>query len=676
MKIIHLLLLLVFFIISCNEENPLLVNPPSKKESVKVRFINFANDKKLRTLDLEGATINDIAYATSSNAINPPSDSSFLKIYKNNQLEFEQELLVKYLRNTNYSFFALNKILCENSNECKIDTIITLRTSAAIPDDPKACLVRFFNAYPDTNYRYLVKFGCPNGEELFAPLNYLQYSFNPIILNQGEFSISLLKVDIQSPNKQIFVNLYNLKLIGKNQYTIIVNKLNEQENLSLLNENDLSNNSLTNLEVIKNRNTKLRTINLSKSNISLEKANYGSIFDNLNSNFIDKFRDISICDNISKDTLLLKSNGAITNKQAISLNTNNNYTLIVFDSSIADAKKSIIIENGLNRNLTNKSSIRVVNATLSLPQLTTALGARFEPKSNEFPFSYSSGIVLAEKQLFGDISNPIELNSGIIPINIFTSTEPAKLIFSTRAILEQNKNYILVILNDNDGKIKTFIVDDDDENNMINYLEEGIFIQVVNAYSKSDNVKVTFKSQSNNLELLRDAELNFSNSLATVIENKPLEIIVNNVSYQYNPETKKRGMIIVAGDDKGFKFLSNNFETNISNDFFRFRFVNATDMQFAKIKVNPNDEAFIESVEKDTFSSYRLEDRERKITYHIFNGDEEGYSLRISDVFFTLGKNYSIIMTGYPNNNCIRNFDKNKPNVIPNCYFVIIQQEF
>jgi len=350
---------------------------------------------------------------------------------------------------------------------------------------------------------------------------------------------------------------------------------------------------------------------------------------------------------------------------------------LVFDSINAKSAESILVES---ENLTaigaDQSRIRVVNATRGLPPLTVALGARYEQKSSKYPFSYSSGIILSSKQEFGDISSPVSLSKGTIPINVFTASEPAKLLYSARASIKENKSYLMVLTTDDNNNLKVILIDDELENTNVQYLEEGIFVQVVNAYSGENNLKISFNSQGGESAILVDAEVNFTNSIATVIDNKSQMISVNGINYEIIPETDKRVLVVATGDANSIRIFSNNFEPLNDNSTFKFRFVNASDIEILNVKKNTTDEAYIETIVKDNFSSYSTELRERKITYHFFDGDITGYIKRINDVLFTLGKSYSIIFTGFTTQNCFREYDKKNPNQEPNCYFIIIQQEF
>lgn len=675
MKYSYLLFLSLFALLSCTEENPLLVNPPAKNETVKVRFINLAGDNQIRTLQLEDFKIENIAYANTSKALQPPSDSAYLKIVNNNNVEFELTNQVKYLRNTNYTFIALNKNTC---NTCPIDTIVALRTTAAIPESATQSLIKFFNAFPDSNYKYMLKFGCPSGDAFITPQNYLQFNINPVVIETGVMSLSLVKVPINNPTAESFVNLYNLNISHKSQYSIILTKIEDKEQLLLLDENEKETTALQPLELVQDRNARIRVLNLSSEIINASKIGDSNPFaKDIPSHFIDSYRDVLVCNSMKKDTLSANINDNESTTNLLSLKVNSEYTFIVFDSLSYKANKSIIVENENTTLLNGQSSIRVVNASNSNYPLTLAMGARYEPKSNDFPFSYSSGMILSSKQNFGDISQFVKVSKGVIPINIFTATEPAKLIYSTRAEISDRKNYLLVITNDDNNNIKVILVDDNYENSKVAYLNEGIFVQVVNAIPNTENIKINFESQSGEMPLLQNAEVNFSNSIATVIENKAQNININGKSYTINPETGKRTLVIASLIDNNVQIMSNNNKPFSDPNNLQYRFINTSNINQIRVKKDTASAEPIEaSVSMNSFSSYISTNRERKITYYIYDGDNPNYIHRLNDIFFTLGKSYSVIFGGQANENCQKEYDKRNPKSEPNCYFVVVQQDF
>ncbi|HRP01756.1 MAG TPA: hypothetical protein PLE30_03815 [Candidatus Kapabacteria bacterium] len=667
--------LIIFSLLACNDENPLLVNPPAKNETVKVRFINLSGDNNIRSLQLEDIKIENISFANTSKAIKPSSDSAFIKVLNNNVNEFELSNQIKYLRNTNYSFVALNKTTCNN---CSVDTIITLRTTAAIPESPTQSLVKFLNAFPDTNFRYLLKFGCPSGDVLISQQSYMQYNLNPMIIESGKMSISLIKVPTNNASQESFVNLYDLDINTKSQYVLILTKVDGKEKLLLLDENNQEVNAINEMPINSDRNTGLRVVNLSSETIDIDKYGDNSpIAQSIPSNYIDAYKNVTVCNSLAYDTLAVSYGGTESTKNSISFKVNTNYTYIVFDSLSQKASESILVENTTANLTSNNALLRVVNAGKFDYQLTVALGAKYEEKSESYPFAYSSGTLLSSKQEFGSISNPVKISKGIIPINIFTSTEPARLIYSTRAEIDANKNYLIVITTDINNNIKVILIDESAENTQVKYLEEGIFVQLVNGIKSTDNMKVSFESQSGESRLLQNAEINFTNSIATVIENKQQNITINGKSFVITPEKSKRTLVIASKLDDNINVVSTNSFPFYNSNILQYRFINVSDVDLINIKRDTSATAVIEEgVPINTFSSYSSINREMKLTYYVYTSNLQNYINRISDLYFTLGKSYSIIFGGQVNNNCIKEFDRKNPKTEPNCYFVILQQDF
>jgi hypothetical protein len=676
MKIQQILsvLFITFMILSCNEENPLLVNPASKSETVRVRFINLGMDKNSKSLEFEGVKTPEIPYALSSEAMKPLYDSAMMKVYSGSAVEFELQQQVKFLRKTNYTYIGLSSNPAVN----KIDTLITLRTSAALPDNPVFSLVKFFNAYIDSNVRYSIRLGCPNGEQLFFPIPYKQYSIIPETVHSGSFSISLVKTNI-TDSLSLSSKLYQLNIDPSKQYTLIVTKnIDGTEKLLLLDENEMSPNALQ--EVLKindsERNSFIRTINLSSnSNIDVL-INNEPLTSSRPSMTIDKFITKALsCNSIGQDIITTSVGGVQKGKNPASLEVMQKYSLIVFDSANGDAGKSLLIEPlKLSESTSGKAVIRVVNAAKDLSSLTVSLGARKDIGS-----TISSGTILADTLNFGFTSEPKVLSEGVAPLSIFTS-EPSKLLYSTRVILEMNKTYLLIILNDDNGNVVTTLINDTDEQKSIDLLKEGVFLQLVNAYTGMTDVKITFNSQSGEPSVLQDSKVSYSNSIATVIEPKSQTIVVEGISYTVDAELNKRILIVVTGDSKSIQIISDKSEpmTKAQEGKFRYRFVNAAlDIPIVKIKNKDDTTSTIEdAIDSKLFGSYKEENKDRKITYYFYDGDNNKYILRLGDVPLNLNKSYSIILTGFTTPGCYREYDKNNTSKEPNCYDIIVQQEF
>ncbi|MCO5250461.1 MAG: DUF4397 domain-containing protein [Candidatus Kapabacteria bacterium] len=682
LKRIILPIVLAFIISACIEENPALVNPPEKAETVRVRFINLSKDKSPRTLDMSGISKTDVTpWGTSSSSIQPPADSAFFNVYSGTNKEYELEMLQKFLRNTRYTYFAVPSRECLANPGCNVDTLLFLRTTTALPDNNYECLLKIINLFPDTNSSFAVRSGCPNGEIMFNNVNYMNSSAGPLNLIAETMGVSLIRfVRDGASIEEEFVNIYEVNFEARKQYVLIVtDDGNGNPTLKLLDEDEMSGGALTSPRIVDERNANIRIINLASNEIGIN-FNGLSVASSVQPDQITDYNQISVCNTVFRDSISATVGGNETINLKSSIEVLQNYSLVILDSGNTIAGEMLLVEPvSLQEDVTGKAIVRVLHASKNYEAITVSLGARAEPNAALFPNGYSSGTILASEISQGELSHPLALYAGVAPLSIFTASQPAKMLYSAKGEFKAGSSYLLILSEDTDGKTKISVVEDDVVNTNVAFLEEGLFVQVVNAVRGVNFVNIDIISSKAIQNLVVDARISASNSIATVVDKGVIEVRVNGVSHQIESTENERIMFVASGNSNNIKIFANKFQPlGLSdNSIFRYRFVNATeDIPITFIKKSAKDEAYSESIEQYTFSSYTTETREQKVTFFFYDEKSDNYVNRLSDVLFTLGKSYSVIIAGKAEPGCRNRIDPKKPWEEPDCYFVIIQQEF
>ncbi|PKL85192.1 MAG: hypothetical protein CVV22_09185 [Ignavibacteriae bacterium HGW-Ignavibacteriae-1] len=655
-----------------------MVNPPEKAESVRVRFINLSKDKSPRTLDMSGITKTDVTpWGTSSSSVQPPADSAFFNVYSGSNKEYELDMLQKFLRNTRYTYFAVPSRECLANPGCSVDTLLFLRTTTALPDNNYESLLKIINLFPDTNSSFAVRSGCPNGEIMFSNVNYMNSSVSPLNLIAETMGISLIR---NKSGIESIIKTFEVNLEARKQYVLIVTEDGEgNPTLKLLDEDEMSGAALTSPRVVEDRNANIRIINLSSNEIDIN-FNGNSIASSVLPDQITDYNQISVCNTVFRDSISATVGGNETIHLKSSIEVLQNYSLVILDSGNTIAGEMLLVEPvSLQEDVTGKAIVRVLHASKNYEAITVSLGARAEPNAALFPNGYSSGTILASEISQGELSSSLALYEGVAPLSIFTASQPAKLLYSAKGEFKAGSSYLLILSEDTDGKTKISVVEDDVVNTTVSFLEEGLFVQVVNAVRDADFVNIDIISSKSIQNLVVDARVSASNSIATVVDKGAIEVRVNGVSHQIESTENERIMFVASGNSNDIKIFANKFQPlGISdNSIFRYRFVNATDdIPITFIKKLESDESYSESVEQFTFSSYTTEIREQKVTFFFYDEKSDNYVNRLSDVLFTLGKSYSVIIAGKAEPGCRNRIDPKKPWEEPDCYFVIIQQEF
>jgi len=166
-SILLMMVALVFW--SCIEEDPNLVNAPPQSKTVRVRLINFADDKQDRKLVLDGKVETaSVPFMSCSDAVQPPADSSNPSILKNGVEEYRSPRKIRFTKDNNYTVFAFPSMPIDTIPYKAVDTVIVVSTLSALPLREGYAYLRIINAVRDTNTTYQMRLGCPNGSMLGA----------------------------------------------------------------------------------------------------------------------------------------------------------------------------------------------------------------------------------------------------------------------------------------------------------------------------------------------------------------------------------------------------------------------------------------------------------------------------------------------------------------------------
>ena len=677
--------LIIFFLVfsfilsSCIKESDSLVNPPSKSGTVYVRVINLSADLQQRTLVFDKTiNIDQLSYGIVSKAFHPTADSSMLKIKKGNADEFSQTNPIKYFRNTNYTFYLLSNKACA---DCPTDTIITLRTTTSIPEDSRDAFLKVINAVPDSTISYAVRMGCPSGEPVFANVPYRATVPTAVQLLSGKIPVSVVRlVKTGTSVKEEFVNLYELDVQAKGQYTLVFKKGDFAfEDLMILDEMDTTTNALQPVRIVKERTSELRVVNLSSAVCDIEKKGAESVVGGLQQSQISDYKVLSACQSKARDSIEIYVNDQLKSTAVGSLDVLSQYSVIIVDSANSIAKKSYIIPpHKYREEYDDKSLIRVLHSHPSTKSLTISLGARKSALAINSSRKFSSGTILSDKLEYDELSNVIAVEPGEAPIAIFTAAEPVQLVYAANGYLEAGKSYLLVINANKDGEIQLYLVEDSEINKQTTTLNRGVFVQYINAVSDASKVEVSLNGLNPNL--LDKAMIEYTGSTATVIPPGNNILNVNGFTTEFNIDTTQRLLLISTGKSSTIETIENRFtplDLSVNQSLLRYRFINATsDAQLINIREFAADSMpIIESAYFKNSSNYLFDSRLKVISYYIFNDTDSNYIHRLSDLTVTPGKSYAIIFAGLKNPKCQEKKDPRKKTE-PNCYSIIIQQEF
>jgi hypothetical protein len=628
---------LAIALFGCAQENPNLVNPPSNVDYINVRFINLSGDFEVRDLKLDGNELaSSVAFASSSKAIHPPSDSGFIAVYKNGQKEFSPIRLIHFQRNLTYSYFALPSCF-GNTSSRNVDTLITMTTSLAMPANTDDCYIKLFNAYPDSLSSFALTIGCPSAPQIFSNVYYRQIT-QPQLVQTGNIAISII---LRKNSVDSVLGTYSVNLSRQGQYAVIISQdENHNPTVLLLDELDTETTALSLPNVILERYSRIRLINISQATVSGIKQPGDVIAENLSKLTIGNYAHISACKTSTLDSVVFYQNGNLLTNLNYSFDVLKDYSIVIFDSNSKTANNAIVIPPS-SSNYSGKSLMTVVNATTTINSFDLSIASRADTSS----IGYSSGSYLAKALSFSQVSEPVVINSGVLPFSIFKTGSPYALIYNGFTNILPNKSYLIIVYNDAQNNLKVSIIDDSQENTPVQSLNNCSFLQILHAVAGADRIQITIPEQ------ISSGYLYFSNSFAAVLPSITTQISANiyssNINVPITPNPEKHYNIIFSGykDSPDYILTEDNIPI-LSVGSYQYRFINASsDYNTVVVTQDTSINNAIALLDYKVVSPYASDYQQKQQTYYFYDQDSKKLLTKFS-IYFTLGKSYTIVFTG------------------------------
>ncbi len=623
-------------LLGCAKEDPNLVNPPMLWETITIKFFNGARSTGNLALDLEEQQQSQqIAYLELSDTIKPPPlDSITIGFRKDGKLIYKSDRRVRFARYTRYLVVAGESY---KSNGIA-DTFLVLYNTVGLPKNQQKSYFKFLNLVKDSNLRFTLTLGCPNGKPLVRSIPYFQFPFL-VTIESGNNSLSLIS---ETNGMQTFLNLYEINFEEDKEYTIIVAKDKFGEiKLFLIDDYDNTKNALSEIIPQTDRVAYLRTINFTTSGLSITKLPSYSIAQQVEPLMIDNFRPFPVCDSEVYDSILV-SNGKSETQLNYSFEVNRKYTLLVFERS--EGIKTILLDPFMVRTISpNQCAIRVVNALDDSVAITLSLGARSEYRPNGF----ISGEVLASKLFSNNVSGTVLISSGYFPLTLFSSTEPSYLLGSFVSYVSAGKFYTIVVFRNQNGNIVISLVEENDEQHQLDETPTGYFIQFLNTNPELTNASLAIEG------IFSSAILKYKESLSTVIPFTQNKITINGKDFNLEIIPDTRGLFLISGGQvlELLNFSIPPMGNNRNN--YRRRFINASTFcpNITICSEKDLNKAIVSNLQYASSSPVESISIERKFSIFFFDSNSQELLAQFNDVYLTFGKNYSLVFTSSSNKN-------------------------
>ena len=640
-KLVAAIGILVFLFTACTDENPDLVNPPSQKEHIKMRFINFSSDYESRILNLDGENLFEASYAMASEAKNPPSDSVVAVIKKGDTEEFQFPKKIKFVRTTYTSCLSLPTPVGSAKGDKATDTLVYFSSSSSLPVGTAYSYIKFVNAFPDSTCSFSLVGGCPNGDAWFSSLAYRSVS-SQLEVTAGSNPMSLIK---ENANGREVIGLYDVTLANDLQYAAIVSAGTDGEPVfSMLSEHEDSPDALARPQRIADNTASVRTLNFSSQTVSIHKSGE-TVASDVPTNKATGYETVSACTSQYADTLSASYSGFTSASNTLSIDVYGKYTFLVADSATKRAGMGIVIPEAKVTYLYNdRALIRVVNLIDGISQgIYLESGARTDSSAD----GYVSGETIASKVDFGEVSSvyPLYLGSTSrrIPLLVSGTATPTRVLLTSFAEMQPAKSYIIVLAG-TVSEPKLYCIEEESEDFTLSAEPVGEMFQFVNFETGEDAVTV---ADSNTIE---NATIDYTRGFASVAELGDPSMRVGSATTSWSADKfSGTSLIVASGESSSPRFITLKSEIPDGRmAFSRRRFLNAaSDVPSLAVRLDEEDgETTAGGVSYGAASEYLDDSAQRSYSLFFINESTGKLIYRLDDIQVVHGKIYTFILGG------------------------------
>jgi hypothetical protein len=610
-----------------------------------------------------------ISYAQSTEAYHPPEDSVSATVLKNGRSEYSPVKQLKFFRTLTYTFFALPTSPSDSLHPLAVDTLLGINTSLTIPNVTNDGYVRLVNAYADSSATFSLVKGCAGGQTLAPSLRYRGVSTStPVLSGENTFSVIYNHNGVSET-----LGLFRLDMVERGEYAFVVVKSPQtaQPTVYVLDEKATGADAFKMAEEVEAKTTNIRTVNFSSKTFDINLDN-GIIAQSPKQNYIGKYEQATACSGTTISMLTATSGADTLSTMFASLEVLKNYTLYSFDEG--DKIRQVLAPPfKIFGDREGKSLIRVVNGNPNYEGIIVSFGARKVNKDGKDELV--SGESIARNVKFGTVSSVGVFASGLSPITIFTSTQPAKYITGINFDLKPNSSYTLVLYKKDDGSDGVTVIEDKQEDTDVKVEEAGIFTQVVNGVAGPQSVNIGMEP------LISESfgKIYYSLSIATVLPVGQTTITVNGKSKTVTLEKGKRLLVVANGTEGNEGLLTYQYDPiDKFDNRYRVRYLNAC-TEIDKITFSrydlvacPECPPLMSDMDYGLMSPIQDVYSEVKISIFIYKPDDYTKLYhRVDDLKLNYNKAYIMIFTG--NSSLGNNRDEDNTN---NGYTVVQIQEY
>lgn len=633
------ILTVVVLLAGCASEDMSIVDPAPGSRRILVRLFNMIPDGTPRRLVLEqGFQSTEVLPLMFSDSVRSPGDSSFIEIFAGGTREFRSGMRARFVQNAVYDVFTLAQV----GRPTVFDTVLVTNANAALTTVPVA-QVRLVNLIPDTTRFFDVRLGCPSGTSLVRnAVPFGQASLYTEVF-PGPTVFSIIDVRNQQPN---VVGTFECQLSERTPYSIIMYRDASSDDalIMFIQEDDFTQQATRSFVPVQARTADIRVVNLSRSTarVTLPRTST-TIASGLAQRTSSAFASVTTCESERPDVVVTTLDDGREVIDSTSLVVRGTYTVYASDSG---ASASMIITPGIQRPFgsVGQSVVRVVNTSTIAPNVVVSVGARTDATAQS---GIVAGSTVARDVRFGTFSPPVTVRSGTVPITVTSSGRPTRIIDLTTLQIEPDKNYDLVVFDDN-GEAQTMLIEERQTAGPLRRLDEGALVYVINGSAR----KTTAPLRLGNV--IASGSVFPGNSIASTLPVGSVSYSLGGIDGTITTRNGERSMLIFAeggGSPNIITLSTPPLQPQLGTT--RRRVINATeDVALVSVSIDsiPSQpgigEYLASGVPYATPSDVSVTSLDRRGTYYVYNSSTRTQLYTLPVQLAPLGSNFSLIVVG------------------------------
>jgi hypothetical protein len=623
----------------CASEDMSIVDPAPGSRRILVRLFNMVPDGTSRRLVLEqGFQSIDVAPLQFSDSVRSPGDSSFIEIYANGTREFRTGVRARFVQNAIYDVFTLAEI----GRPTVFDTVLVTNANAALTTVPVA-QVRLVNLIPDTSRAFDVRLGCPSGISLVRnTVPFGQASlYTEVFPGPTVFSI----VDVRNQQPSV-IGTFECQLAERTPYSIVMYRdaASDDALIMFVQEDDFTRQAVRPFVPIEARTADVRAVNLSTGSVKVTLPRTSTtIASGLPQRTSSAFVAAVTCESERPDVVTVAFADGREVVDSTSLVVRGTYTVYASDSG---SRGQVVITPAIQRPFgsTGFSVVRVVNTSTIASDVVVSVGARTDPSA---PGTIVSGVTIARNVRNGSFSAPVAVRSGVVPVTITTANRPTRIIDVTTFQIEPNKNYDLVVY-DEDGQAQTMLIEEREPAGVLRKLDEGAFVYAINGSSRRTSMSLQLGN------VIASGTLFPGSTIATTLPVGAVPYNVNGVNGTVTTRNGERSLLVYAegGGTPGVITITTP-PLLPQAGITRRRVINATE-DVARVSISidsipgrPGEGEYLAAdVPFGTASDASVTNLDRRGTYYVYDAATRIQLYTLPVQLAPLGSNFSLIVVG------------------------------